>query len=76
LILAEFDIKDGSIVRYQHPSPIPTIKEEVIASYMLTEGGHNRSADCTYFILNRKKGMDLVSEHNKILTDPTGQLMR
>ncbi len=67
LILAEFDIKDGSIIRYQHPQQVPNIKEEVLASYMLTEGGHNRSADCTYFIVNRKKSKELLVEQTKLI---------
>jgi hypothetical protein len=56
IILSEFDIDKGSLVKYQHPSPIPGIEPGIIASYMLPEGGHNRPHDTTCFILNRKKG--------------------
>ena len=43
IVLAEFDINQGSIIRYQHPAPIPNVEPGIIASYMLPEGGHNRS---------------------------------
>lgn len=62
IVLAEFDINEGSIIRYQYPSPIQGVEAETIAAYMLPEGGHNRSADSTYFILNRKKVKDLFIE--------------
>lgn len=43
IVLAEFDINEGSIIRYTHPSPVPGVDSAIIASYMLPEGGHNRS---------------------------------
>lgn len=67
IVLAEFDINEGSIIRHQHPTAIKGVDAEAIAAYMLPEGGHNRSADSTYFILNRKKVKDLFAEQQKIL---------
>lgn len=62
LVLAEFDINLGSIVRMQYPANVPQSDSAVIASYMLPEGGHNRSTDTTYFTLNRKKGKDVQAD--------------
>ncbi len=62
IVLAEFDINEGSIVKYQHPHAIPGVETGIIASYMLPEGGHNRASDTTYFSLNRKKGKDLQND--------------
>lgn len=56
VILSEFDIDKGSVVRLQYPSPVPGVEPGIIASYMLPEGAHNRLQDMTYFILNRRKG--------------------
>ena len=36
---------------------------------MLPEGGHNRVTDTTYFILNRKKGKDLLNDIQRLQTD-------
>lgn len=62
IVLAEFDINEGSIIRHQYPTSIHGVEAETIAAYMLPEGGHNRSADSTYFILHRKKIKDLFAE--------------
>lgn len=74
IVLAEFDINEGSIIRYTHPSTIPHVEPGIIASYMLPEGGHNRYSDSTYFILNRKKLKDLNLEMQKIMNDQVGYL--
>ena len=69
VILSEFDINLGSIVKYQHPQAVPSVDQGVIASYMLPEGGHNRASDTTYFVLNRKKGKDLQADMQRIQTE-------
>ncbi len=69
IVLAEFDINEGSTIRYQYPRPIEKVEEEQIASYMLPEGGHNRASDLTYFILRRKKKTDWLME-GKPFQDP------
>ena len=66
IILSEFDIDKGSLVRLQYPSPVANVEAGVIASYMLPEGGHNRLQDTTYFILNRRKGAETLSELQRI----------
>jgi len=38
---------------------------------MLPEGGHNRSQDSTYFIVNRKKSKDVLIDIQKIISDQT-----
>lgn len=53
IVLSEFDINAGSIVRCQYPQAIPGVETGIIASYMLPEGAHNRVSDTTYFSLNR-----------------------
>ena len=74
IVLCEFDINEGSIIRHTYPSAIPAVEPGIIASYMLPEGGHNRPADSTYFILNRKKGKDLQVTLHKILGDQMAYL--
>jgi hypothetical protein len=69
LVLAEFDINEGSIIRYTHPNAITGVEAGTIASYMLPEGGHNRAADSTYFIINRKKTKDVPNVLSKIISD-------
>ena len=61
IVLAEFDINQGSVVKHQYPHPIPNAEPNTIASYMLPEGGHNRSSDITYFLLNRRKAKDMLA---------------
>jgi hypothetical protein len=54
IVLSEFDINAGSIVRCQYPYAIAGVETGIIASYMLPEGAHNRTHDTTYFALNRQ----------------------
>ena len=65
IILTEFDLKCGSVVRYQHPAPVKNVDDWFIANYMLPEGSHNRISDSTYFILNRKKIAELNTDFKK-----------
>ena len=53
ILLAEFDINCGGIVRLQYPHEIPNADKEEIGNYMLPEGSHNRRMDVTFFMLNR-----------------------
>jgi hypothetical protein len=50
VLLAEFDIDEGSILRYQHPSPTG-LDEHLLAELMLPDGAHARSEDWTVFYL-------------------------
>jgi hypothetical protein len=54
VLLAEFDIKLGSTVRIQFPCPVAQNPDlNLIANYMLPEGGHNFLTMTTFFTLNR-----------------------
>ncbi|KAN0011867.1 hypothetical protein ACTFIU_007438 [Dictyostelium citrinum] len=54
ILLAEFDILQGSKVKYQYPYPIATGEMELMLSeYMLPDGAHKRNDDWTVFFLNR-----------------------
>ncbi|KAI9136322.1 docking domain of Afi1 for Arf3 in vesicle trafficking-domain-containing protein [Paraphysoderma sedebokerense] len=57
IILAEFDIKGGSCIAHQYPSPTGT-SEQVLAELMLPDGAHNREMDWTVFFLNQRAGSD------------------
>lgn len=52
LLLAEFDIDEGSLLRHEYPSPTGT-DEHLLAELMLPDGAHSRSEDWTIFFLNQ-----------------------
>ncbi|KAF9101080.1 hypothetical protein BGX29_006015 [Mortierella sp. GBA35] len=54
ILLAEFDIDQGSVLTHQYPSNI-TSDNHVLAELMLPDGAHLRPADWTIFFLNRAK---------------------
>ncbi|KAF9927455.1 hypothetical protein FBU30_003254 [Linnemannia zychae] len=54
ILLAEFDIDQGSVLTHQYPSNI-TSDNHVLAELMLPDGAHLRLADWTIFFLNRAK---------------------
>ena len=51
VLLAEFDILKGSVVRLQYPQPTG-VKEQLLAECMLPEGAHLRESDWTVFFIN------------------------
>ena len=51
VLLAEFDILKGSVVRLQYPRPTG-VKEQLLAECMLPEGAHLRESDWTVFFIN------------------------
>ena len=51
MLLAEFDILKGSVVRLQYPRPTG-VKEQLLAECMLPEGAHLRESDWTVFFIN------------------------
>eukprot|EP00742_Colponemidia_sp_Colp-10_P003963 GILJ01004226.1.p1 GENE.GILJ01004226.1~~GILJ01004226.1.p1 ORF type:complete len:811 (+),score=125.65 GILJ01004226.1:46-2433(+) len=53
VLVAEFDLLEGSVIRCQYPQPIPGLDETHLAAWMLPEGAHLREDDWTVFILNR-----------------------
>ncbi|KAF9201755.1 hypothetical protein BGZ49_008030 [Haplosporangium sp. Z 27] len=54
ILLAEFDIDQGSVLTHQYPTDI-TSDNHVLAELMLPDGAHLRAADWTIFFLNRAK---------------------
>ena len=52
VLLAEFDIDKGSLLRHQYPAPVSDA-EQLLAELMLPEGSHNHFQDWTFFMLNR-----------------------
>ncbi|KAF9344499.1 hypothetical protein BGX26_004300 [Mortierella sp. AD094] len=54
ILLAEFDIDQGSVLTHQYPTNI-TSDNHVLAELMLPDGAHLRPADWTIFFLNQAK---------------------
>ena len=52
VLLAEFDIDKGSVLRQQYPTKVSD-DEGLLAELMLPEGAHNHVQDWTVFMLNR-----------------------
>ncbi|KAJ1919805.1 hypothetical protein H4219_001714 [Mycoemilia scoparia] len=53
ILVAEFDIDEGSILRHQYPQPTGA-DENHIAELMLPDGAHLRENDWTLFFFNQK----------------------
>ncbi|GAA5868799.1 hypothetical protein JCM1840_005123 [Sporobolomyces johnsonii] len=56
VLLAEFDIDEGSVLRHQYPAPTGT-DEHLLAEHMLPDGAHDRTEDWTVFYLNQVPGL-------------------
>lgn len=52
VLLAEFDIDEGSLLRHSYPSPTGT-DTHLLAELMLPDGAHSRNEDWTIFFLNQ-----------------------
>ncbi|GAA5940474.1 hypothetical protein JCM1841_001028, partial [Sporobolomyces salmonicolor] len=52
VLLAEFDIDEGSVLRHQYPAPTGT-DQHLLAEHMLPDGAHDRTEDWTVFYLNQ-----------------------
>ncbi|GAA5997729.1 AFI1/MesA family protein [Rhodotorula paludigena] len=52
VLLAEFDIDQGSILKHQYPHDTGT-DEHLLAEHMLPDGAHDRPEDWTVFYLNQ-----------------------
>ncbi|BGO91277.1 hypothetical protein NBRC10512_008231 [Rhodotorula toruloides] len=52
VLLAEFDIDQGSVLRHQYPCPTGT-DEHLLAEHMLPDGAHDRPEDWTVFYLGQ-----------------------
>lgn len=53
VVLAEFDISSGNIIRLQYPKDLEGIDPEHIAPMMIPDGAHNTHHDITTFILRK-----------------------
>lgn len=52
VLLAEFDIDQGSILKHHYPAPTGT-DDHLLAEHMLPDGAHDRPEDWTVFYLNQ-----------------------
>lgn len=52
VLLAQFDIDKGSVIKMQYPKPTG-VDEQLLAELMLPDGAHKRDDDWTVFFLNR-----------------------
>lgn len=50
IVLAEFDINKGNIVKYEYPESLK-MKEMILSSYLLPDGAHNNASDDFCFII-------------------------
>ena len=69
IVLTEFDINSGSVVRVQFPSTIPDTDPCQIADNMIPEGSHNFGVLSSYFTLGRKPIKDLQSDQSKLFSN-------
>jgi len=67
IILAEFDISSGNIIRCQYPQELEGLDQEDIAPMMIPDGAHNTEHDITTFILrkNNKSGIEEKTKGKK-----------
>ena len=52
IILGEFDINEGNVVRLEYPNKIG-ISDMILSSYIIPEGTHNIMTDSFCFIVNK-----------------------
>ncbi|CAI2362455.1 unnamed protein product [Moneuplotes crassus] len=62
VILAEFDISSGNIIRLQYPRELEGVDPEDIAPMMIPDGAHNTEHDITTFILRRNQKENVEEE--------------
>jgi hypothetical protein len=53
VVLAEFDISSGNIIRLQYPKELEGLDPEHIAPMMIPDGSHNTEHDITTFVLRK-----------------------
>ncbi|GAA6018539.1 hypothetical protein JCM11491_006439 [Sporobolomyces phaffii] len=69
VLLAEFDIDEGSVLRHEYPAPTGT-DQHLLAEHMLPDGAHDRTEDWTVFYLNQIE--PLTVKPNLLSTTPEG----
>jgi len=62
IILAEFDISSGNIIKLQYPQELEGLDSEDIAPMMIPDGAHNTEHDSTTFILRRNQKENVEEE--------------
>lgn len=62
VILAEFDISSGNIIRLQYPNQLEGLDPEEIAPMMIPDGAHNTEHDITTFMLKKNQKENLEEE--------------
>ncbi|GAA5849623.1 hypothetical protein JCM8547_000514 [Rhodosporidiobolus lusitaniae] len=71
VLLAEFDIDQGSVLKHQYPASTGT-DEHLLAEHMLPDGAHDRPEDWTVFYLNQVPGLT-VDPSLLAQADPKGK---
>lgn len=61
ILVASFDIDEGSIMEHQYPAPIGG-DEHMLAELMLPDGAHQRSQDWTMFFLHKETSEEEQAE--------------
>lgn len=69
VLLAEFDIDEGSVLRHEYPAPTGT-DQHLLAEHMLPDGAHDRTEDWTVFYLNQIE--PLTVDPDLLATTPEG----
>ncbi|GAA5928125.1 AFI1/MesA family protein [Sporobolomyces koalae] len=59
VLLAEFDIDQGSVVRHEYPVHTG-VDQHLLAEHMLPDGAHDRTEDWTVFYLNQIQPLTVV----------------
>lgn len=60
ILLAEFDIDQGSVLSHQYPYPTG-VDEQLLAELMIPDGVHDHAEDWTVFFLNQTPGNTITS---------------
>ncbi|KAK4048369.1 hypothetical protein OIO90_005839 [Microbotryomycetes sp. JL221] len=63
VLMAEFDIDQGSVLKHQYPEPTGT-DEHLLAEHMLPDGVHDRAEDWTVFYLNQIPALTVKRQIN------------
>ncbi|GAA5968749.1 hypothetical protein JCM11641_000720 [Rhodosporidiobolus odoratus] len=69
VLLAEFDIDQGSVLKHQYPQDTGC-DQHLLAEHMLPDGAHDRQEDWTVFCLNQVPGLTLDTKAKSKDTQP------
>ncbi|KAM0787441.1 hypothetical protein ACM66B_003521 [Microbotryomycetes sp. NB124-2] len=71
VLVAEFDIDQGSVLRHEFPQPTGT-DEHLLAEHMLPDGVHDRAEDWTVFYLNQIPALTVKPASRTVLESQHG----